>query len=139
VFWRLVLLLIGLPALELFVLYMLANSLPFGQIVTVLLVLGTGFLGVSLARYQGMGCWLELHRQLDRKETPTQPIANGILILIAAALLIMPGLITDVTGILLLIPPIRRGVIAYTLYRFEAYRLRTRQQQPPPSQETIDV
>ena len=138
-FWRLVLLLIGLPTLELFVLYLLTNSLPFGAVVTILLVLGTGLLGVFLARYQGMNCWLELHRQLDRGETPTQPIANGILILTAAALLILPGLITDLTGILLLVPPIRRAVIAYTLYRFEAYRFRMRQQPIPPSQETLDV
>ena len=137
--WRLVLLVIGLPTLEVFVLYLLMNTLPFGTLLTVLLVLGTGVLGVFLARSQGMHCWRELNRHLDQGETPTQPIANGILILAAAVLLIMPGLVTDFVGILLLIPPIRRMVIAYALYRFEVYRLKTRQRSEPPPNDVIDV
>ncbi len=139
-FWRLALLFIGLPTLELFVIYLIMNLLPFGTILTILLILGTGMLGASLAKYQGMYCWTELHRQLDRGETPTQPIANGILILLAGGFLIMPGVITDISGILLLIPPVRRMVIAYALYRFEAYRLKLRQRPvSSPQNEIIDV
>ena len=121
---RLALLFIVLPALELFMLYLLMNALPFGMILTATLVVGTSVSGVLLAKRQGTSCWLDLHRHLDRGEAPTQPIANGILILAAAALLIAPGFLTDLAGILLLIPPIRRAVIAYALFRFEAHRRR---------------
>ena len=139
-FWRLSLFFIVLPMLELFILYLMMNFIPLGTILTILLILGTGLVGAALVRYQGVNCWLELHRRLDHGEMPTQTIVDGILILLAGVLLITPGLITDLMGILLLFPPSRRMVFGYTLYRFERYRLETRQRStPPPSNEIIDV
>ena len=136
-FWRLLLLFVGLPTLELFILYLMMNVL--GTITTFLLIFVTGLVGAFLVRYQGMSCWIELHRQLDCSGMPTQLIAEEILILIAGILLITPGPITDLVGFLLLLPPVRRAVVAYAFFRFEMYRLRTRQRPSTASNETIDV
>ena len=141
VLWRFVLFFIGFPVLELFILFLMMNGLgPFGIILTVLLIVGASILGVGLLRYQGLSCWFEIHRQLDRGELPTQPIADGVLILMAGVLLITPVLLTDLLGLLLLFPPIRRMVFGYTLYRFEVHRMKTRQRPTTPvPDEVIDI
>ena len=123
--------------LELLILYVMMSSF-FGMILTFLQIFGTGLFGAALVRYQGKRCWAELHRLLDNGEKPTQPITDGSLILLAGVLLVTPGWITDLAGILLLFPPIRRMVLGYALYRFEKYRIKTRQHTPPPS-EVIDI
>ena len=126
--------------LELFILYAMISFIPFGTVLTFLHIFGTGLFGAALVRYQGKRCWTEFHRQLECGEIPTQSITNGILILLAGALLMTPGLITDLMGILLLLPLVRRMVFGYSLYRFESHRLKTRRHTPtPPSNEIIDV
>ena len=143
-FFRIVLVFTLLPVLELLGLWFCSGIFgPFGLLFTILVIVGTGLIGAFLARYQGLNCWLELNRQLDRGETPAQPIMHGILILFAAILLIVPGLITDFFGILLLIPPIRSLVISHIRLRFEAYRAQTGHRGPhhpsPEPPEVIDV
>jgi len=141
VFWRLSLLFVGLPMLELFILYLMMNFFGIlGTILTVLLFFVTSLFGAGLIRYQGIRCWTELHRQLDYGEMPTQSMIDATLILLAGALLITPGLITDLVGILLLFPTVRRMVFGYFLYRFEMYRLKPRQRsKAPPPDEIIDI
>ena len=136
-FWRLALLFVLLPTLDLLGLWFFSSV--FGLLTTLLLVVGTGIFGVLLAKRQGLHCWLELNRQLDYGETPTLPIMNGILVFLAAGLLIIPGIITDVFGLLLLIPPVRRLVISHILLRFEAYRAQTRRRQAPKDPDVIDI
>ena len=140
-FWRFALFFVGFSLLELFILFVMMNWAGlFGIITTALLIFGGSLFGACLVRYQGINCWLEAHRQLDRGEMPTRPAADGVLILIAGVLLATPGLITDLLGILLLFPPFRGMVIAYTLFRFEVYRLKTRQKTAtPPQDDIIDV
>jgi UPF0716 protein FxsA len=114
----------------------------FGFIFTVLAIIGSGLLGAFLAKYQGLRCWIEFNRQLDQGESPTSTVLHGILIFLAAILLIFPGLLTDFLGLLLLIPLIRSLLISYIQLRFEKYRVRTSQHprtQPPNSNDIIDV
>jgi UPF0716 protein FxsA len=143
VFWRLTFFFILLPALDLLGLFFCSNLFGIlGLIFTVVAVLCSGLLGAFLARYQGLHCWIEFNRQLDRGESPTLPIMHGILILLAAVCLIVPGLMTDFFGLLLLVPPIRSLLISHIQLRFEAYRVqnvrRPRQSHRPPS-DTPDI
>jgi UPF0716 family protein affecting phage T7 exclusion len=78
--------------------------------------------GVILAKRQGLRCWNDFNRQIDLGETPTLPIMHGALILVAAALLIVPGFFSDFCGILLLFPIVRRIFIEHAILKFDKYR-----------------
>ena len=97
-----------IPLVELWLLFQLSGV--FGFWTTIAVVLGTGFVGAALAKWQG---WLAIHRvqnELRQGLLPTKAVGDGVLILIAGALLITPGVLTDVFGLALLVPPIRSGV-----------------------------
>lgn len=106
----LILLFIAVPILELWLLLRLADWTS--GLTTFLVVLGTGMAGVWLAKLQGLSIWLRLQDQLRRGEMPTDTVLDGLMILVAAAFLVTPGLITDCVGLALLLPPVRRGVRA---------------------------
>ncbi len=73
-----------------------------------LLVLVTGVVGAWLARHEGIRCMLEFRRRVSRGELPTDALMDGVLILVAGALLVTPGVLTDAVGLALLLPPSRR-------------------------------
>jgi UPF0716 protein FxsA len=76
----------------------------------IVLVLLTGIGGAALARRQGWQVGRRIRSDLNSNRLPAGALLDGFLILIAAILLITPGVITDVIGILLLVPPVRSGV-----------------------------
>ena len=96
------------PLVELWLLFRLSGV--FGFWTTISLVLLTGLVGASLARWQG---WLTMQRiqnDLQQGILPAKKLGDGALILVAGVLLITPGVITDGVGLALLVPPIRSGV-----------------------------
>jgi UPF0716 protein FxsA len=78
-----------------------------GALNTVILVIVTALIGASLAKYQGLQTLARIRQSLSEKKIPAEEVLNGFLILIAALFLITPGLLTDTTGFLLLIPATR--------------------------------
>jgi UPF0716 protein FxsA len=106
----LALIFIVLPIAELFVLFRLGTS--FGVLPTVALVLGTGFLGAALAKAQGLRTLRAMQREMAEGRIPSREIMDGLSVLVGGALLLTPGLITDVMGLTLLFPPTRRAVQA---------------------------
>jgi len=133
-FWRTALPLVLIPVGELTLMLLFCY-----QWFVVLSVLVGGLLGVFLARRTGVRCWTELNRQLDRGETPTVPVLNGVLILLAAGLLLLPGLLTSLIGLVLFLPLTRTFIVSYIVLRFNAQRLQTRKQHTPSSPEVIDI
>ncbi len=114
----LVLLFTVLPLAELFLLYKLGQEI--GVLPTIAIALGTGVVGASLAKAQGLATLSKLSQQLRSREQPADTLFDGALILIAGVMLITPGVITDVTGFLLLVPPVRsilKPLIAKALRR----------------------
>ena len=94
-----------MPLIELWLLFKLSGV--FGFWTTISVVLLTGMLGASLARWQG---WQAMHRirsQMSQGMLPADALGDGVMILVAGVLLITPGVITDVVGLGLLIPPVR--------------------------------
>lgn len=75
---------------------------------TIGLMLVTGILGVEIARRQGLRNWVRINEQLNRGEMPGTEIREGLLIFAASVLLIVPGFLSDVVALCLLIPWIRR-------------------------------
>jgi UPF0716 protein FxsA len=95
--------------LELWILFQLSDA--FGFFTTLAIVLGTGILGASLAKWQGLQAIIRLQNEMRQGVLPAQALGDGALILVAGILLITPGVISDALGLLLLIPPVRKMVM----------------------------
>ena len=116
-FLRLLLLFTVVPLVELFLLVKLGTVI--GISATVLIVIFTGILGAWLARWQGVGVIRRLTDDMDQGRLPADALIDGLLILIAGAVLLTPGLITDALGFLLLAPQGRAFVRRLVASRFE--------------------
>ncbi len=80
---------------------------------TLAIVIITAVLGTRLIRAQGVMAMNDLRASFSELRDPTEPLAHGAMILLAGALLLTPGFFTDAVGFALLVPPVRRTVIAY--------------------------
>ncbi len=111
-FFRLLLLFTLVPLLELFLLVEIGRYVGFPA--TALLVIGTGTLGAWLAKSQGLRVFARVRRELAAGGLPTDALLDGLLIFIAGAVLLTPGLLTDLLGFALLTPAgrgtVRRAV-----------------------------
>jgi UPF0716 protein FxsA len=117
--WRLVLLMTLVPLAELLLLVRLAQFWGFWT--TVGIVIGTGLAGAALARAQGLRVVAAIRQKLGRGELPADDLLDGLMVLVAAAFLVTPGVMTDTAGLLLLIPFTRR-VLRDVLKRWLARR-----------------
>ena len=104
----LIALFIGLPIVELALLFELHGIVGFFP--TVLLVLFTGIAGAALVRRQGLATFLKIQQEMSAGNVPAPQMMEGIMILVSGALLVTPGMITDVVGFLLLIPFVREKI-----------------------------
>lgn len=110
-FLRLGSLFITVSLLELFLLLQVGSKM--GIMWTISLILFTGFLGAFLARVQGLQTLQMISETMAKGQMPTQEILAGVCILIASALLLTPGLLTDLFGFALLTPMFRRFILKY--------------------------
>jgi len=116
--FRLLLVFCLVPLIELAILLWLAETVSWQA--TLLLVILTGVIGASLARYQGWRTVRRIQEQIDRGEMPAGSLLDGLMILVAGALLITPGVLTDTAGFLLLVPFCRRKLRRWLARRFQA-------------------
>lgn len=93
------------PAVELYVLIQIGQVI--GTLNTFILILATGFAGSWLAKSQGLAVWRALNDRFSRGEIPGRELMDGAIILMCGALLLTPGVITDVVGLLGLLPGTR--------------------------------
>lgn len=101
-FWKLLVLFTLVPLVELALLIKLGGYI--GIIPTIAIVAGTGVIGVSLARSQGLELISRVKNQVNSGRVPSDQLLEGVFILIGGAMLLTPGLITDTTGFLLILP-----------------------------------
>jgi UPF0716 protein FxsA len=107
----LVLAFIVVPLVELYVIIQVGGAI--GLIPTLVLLLADALLGSMLLRQQGRAAWVRFNRALAENRLPHKEVFDGVLIIFGGALLITPGFITDIFGLILLIPPTRaivRGI-----------------------------
>ncbi|MDZ7852610.1 MAG: FxsA family protein [Halomonas sp.] len=64
----------------------------------------TGIVGAGLARQQGARVWFEIEMQMQRGEFPADRLIDGLLLVVAGAVLIAPGVLADVLGFAILVP-----------------------------------
>lgn len=103
---RILLLLLALQLTDLYLLFVLSQSIGFWQ--TLMIVLGAGFLGSSLARREGLRVWQGWQGAMQAEQLPEEGIVDGMLVFLGGGLLIAPGLLTDAVGLILLVPVSRR-------------------------------
>ncbi|HSO24297.1 MAG TPA: FxsA family protein [Chondromyces sp.] len=107
-FLRLLALFTLVPLVELYLLIEIGGAI--GVAPTIAIVIVTGVLGAALARWQGLGVLRRLQDDLAAGRPPTDALIDGLLIFVAGAVLLTPGLITDALGLLLLVPAGRAAV-----------------------------
>jgi UPF0716 protein FxsA len=104
----LIALFIGMPILELALLIKLHGAVGFGP--TVLLVLATGIAGAALVRRQGIAILFKIQQETANGNLPAPQMIDGVMIVVAGALLVTPGIITDLAGFALLVPFVRERI-----------------------------
>lgn len=107
-FLRLLILFTLVPLLELYLLIRVGDLI--GVWPTVALVVLTGALGAFLTRFEGLRVLRKVQSEFQEGRVPTAGLLDGLLIVVAGAVLLTPGLITDALGFFLLLPPGRRVV-----------------------------
>lgn len=101
-FGKLLLLFISIPLLEILILIKMGEAYGFWS--TVLLVIVTGFVGAVIARLEGFRAWTNIQNELRTGRVPTEKLVDALILFAAGILLVTPGLLTDIVGLLLLIP-----------------------------------
>lgn len=114
---RLLLLFIAVPVVELVLLIEIGQRI--GTLTTVVLIVSTGIIGASLARQQGLSALARLRGDLNQGRMPADALVDGVLILLAGAVLITPGVLTDIVGFVCLVPACRRWLKRLLRQRFE--------------------
>jgi UPF0716 protein FxsA len=115
-FRRLVLLFIVVPIAELALLIQIGRWV--GLWPTLGLIAVTGVIGASLASREGLRAWHAFQDDLARSRIPGRPILDGLSIFVGGALLLTPGLLTDLLGFTLLARPTRRWIQNRVVNRF---------------------
>ena len=104
------------PLIELLVL------IPMGQQIglwpTIAIVVVTAALGAVLGKRQGLQAWNRIRTDLATGRMPGDSLLDGLAVLLACTLLITPGVLTDITGLLLLTPFARRPLKAWAKSQF---------------------
>ena len=100
------LLIILVPLIEIYLLIKIGSQI--GALSTISLILFTAILGVFYARYEGFNALKSAIKQLLKNEIPIYEIISGAALAFAAFLLILPGFITDLIGLLIIFPSTRK-------------------------------
>jgi UPF0716 protein FxsA len=116
----LVLLFIVVPIVELYVVIQVGQAI--GALPTIAILIADSLLGSLLLRSQGRGVWRRFNQTLAAGRPPAREVLDGVLVIFGGALLLTPGFVTDVFGILFLLPP-TRAVLRGLLVRRFARRL----------------
>jgi UPF0716 protein FxsA len=116
----LVLLFIVVPIAELFVIIQVGEWI--GVWPTLLLLLLDAVVGSWLLKHEGRAAWRRFNQALAERRVPGKEVADGFLVILGGALLIAPGFLSDIVGILLLIPA-SRAIARKVLYRFTVGRV----------------
>lgn len=132
---KLILLFIFVPIIELALLIKIGQYL--GTLNTILLVIITGVAGATLAKLEGLRVLSLIQTDLLNSKMPTDRLIDGVLILVGGILLLTPGVITDVIGLLLIIP-VTRPIFQKPLKK--KFNSKINHQNPVRSQvEVIDI
>ena len=101
----LVALFIAIPIAELYVIIQVGQAI--GALPTIAILLADSIIGSMLLRSQGRIVWRRFNEAIAAGRVPAREVLDGALVIFGGAFLITPGFLTDVVGIVLLLPPTR--------------------------------
>jgi UPF0716 protein FxsA len=130
---------IVLPLAELYVILKVGDAI--GAVWTILLLAADSLIGALLLRSQGRSVWRRFNTALAEGKMPHREVMDGVLVIFGGAFLITPGFITDVIGLLLLLPPTRsliRSQVVRRLGRRVAIGVTTRPRRRPPRDYDVE-
>ncbi|CAN7637407.1 FxsA family protein [Rhizobium sp. LjRoot254] len=116
-------LLILMPVIEIAVFIYVGQAIGVWNVIA--LVILSAIVGAMLLRYQSLSVLKKINRDIRQGQTPEVGLVDGVLIVIGALLLIIPGFVTDVIGLLLMIPFIRSGIRHFVRSRIKVTSLHT--------------
>lgn len=99
---KILVVIIAIPILEVLILIQLGSAVGFWP--TVLVVLGTGFAGAVAARIVGFQTWISIQEELRNGRVPAEKLLDAFILFVAGIFLVLPGLLSDIVGLLLLFP-----------------------------------
>ena len=108
------------PVVEIYVLIQVGQAI--GALPTVGLLIADALLGTWLFKREGRRAWTALSDAVSEHRVPAKEVADGALVVLGGALLLTPGFVTDLFGVLCLLPP-TRAVLRRLLTRVVAVRL----------------
>lgn len=111
------------PALELWVLIQV--GMRVGALATVTLVLLAVLLGFIILRLRGQHIAWTMKKEMEAGHIPANAVMDGFLLFVAAWLLIFPGFVSDIIGLLLIIPAVRRLLLRVGVERLRNYGMQT--------------
>jgi len=97
----------------------------WGTLPTLMLTFGTGIVGAYLARLEGLRILYRIQRKFQQGSMPTEELLDSLLVLISGVVLITPGLLTDIAGLILLLPVLRYPIKAFIKRRVQSWLSRT--------------
>ncbi|QFY41285.1 FxsA family protein [Candidatus Methylospira mobilis] len=107
--------LLSLPVLEVYLLIKIGSSIGF--IPTIMLLVTAATIGTGLLRTQGLAIWLRVQQSLLNGELPAVELMDGFVILAGGVLLLLPGFLSDLAGLLCLLPQTRKLITEWLLKR----------------------
>jgi UPF0716 protein FxsA len=116
----LLLLFILVPIAELYVIIQVGEAI--GVLPTIAILVADSILGWVLMRTQGRAAWRRFNAAVVEGRVPTREVLDGVLVIFGGALLLTPGFISDIFGLLFLLPP-TRAVIRQVALRNVAARM----------------
>ena len=125
------------PITEIYVLIQIGRVI--GAEWTIVGVVSTALIGAWLVRAQGLVTYQRAVQNVKSGETPAVELVEGLFLLIAGALLITPGFVTDAIGFICLIPVLRRALAQLIILKFlDEYAERRRKQKTDSSSKVYD-
>jgi UPF0716 protein FxsA len=114
----LVFLFIVLPIVEIYVIIQVGQAI--GALWTIALLIADSIIGARLLRWQGRTAWRRFQEAVAAGRMPHNEVIDGVMIVVGGTLLLTPGFVTDIVGLLLLLPPTRaviRRAVARSIRR----------------------
>jgi UPF0716 protein FxsA len=114
-FFKLFLIFAVIPLIELGILIKIGTHI--GTLNTISLVILTAAIGAYMVRLEGIGVMSRIQQNMQDGQFPAEELINGGMVLVAGALLLTPGVFTDVIGFLMVIP-VTRNVIKRVIKQY---------------------
>jgi UPF0716 protein FxsA len=131
------------PLAELYVIFQVGDAI--GIVPTLAILVADSLLGSWLLKSQGRAVWRRFNETMRAGRIPHRELVDGVLVIFGGAFLITPGFLTDIVGVLLLLPPTRglfRGVVTRRVGTRAAFaagdRVRVRRDPRDPGDDYVE-